>query len=150
MLTLMRSAVVPNSEILLAKGLGDLQQIANKYGVALPGMLAPALATEAVSDGESEDSSSSSSVAFNGMRRWTRPPSYYETRSPTASSSSSRRARRWQVSVDSPDATAPEVASFNSSFGSRFGPPPTDADMLFGGGGGGGGSSRTAPVPTAW
>ena len=149
MLTLMRAPCVPNTEILLAKGLDDLQQVALKYGVALPGTVMPAPATEAASDDESEDSSSSSSAAFNDMRRWTKPPSYYEARSPTVSS---QRGRRWQVSRDSSDTDSPVPGSASSSssgsFGSRFGPSP-DGDAISGGGSFGGRSASSMP-PTAW
>ena len=98
---------------------------------------------------------SSSGAAFNDMRRWTKPPSYYEARSPTASSSSrvgGGGRRRWQVSMESPEAAAPELfspsSSSNSSFGSRFG-PPADSDILFGTGGSGSGIPRPCfcPVP---
>jgi hypothetical protein len=134
MLALMRADTVPNAEILLAKGMDDFRLIAKKYQVVLPdpSALAAAPSAEAVSEDESSETSGSAG-RFNDMRRWTKPPSYYEARTPTAPLS--RRRRRELMPMDSSDDSS-------SSFGSRFGPEPSG-----GGGSGDGGWSFSPHAP---
>ena len=86
MLALMRAGV-PNAEILVAKGLDDMLALAARHNVTLPMSSTLPLAEEAEAVEEEEMNS-----PFD-VRRYTKPPSYYEARS---AAPSRRRHPPWQ------------------------------------------------------
>ena len=121
MLTLLRAGV-PNAELLLAQGIADLRRLAVKHNVPL--ILAEEEPRTGRVDADIEDGESS----LFAVRKFTKPPSYYEARSPQATSAAAMprsRPWRWQVAIGDEEGAAKHTfhkgapTSITSGGGSR-------------------------------